>query len=127
MALELGVLALVVLYRGRILGRAGHRCSGDAMGARDMTDATVPTSSTWSDSLLAIINTKPVIALVTAVLSAWGVTWWQGDTVAKEHAVQVDQAVRSAQISQAATETMARDAVDVIIDACVAQLKTKKK
>jgi hypothetical protein len=93
-----------------------------------MADATVSSGPTSWDYVLAIINTKPVIALVTAALSAWGVTWWQGDVAAKEHGVEVNQVVRGAQMAQAATETMARDAVDVIIDACVAELrKTKKK
>lgn len=94
-----------------------------------MTDSAVATGPTSWDYVLAIINTKPFIALVTAALSAWGVTWWQGDVqAAKEYGVEVNQVVRGAQMAQAATETMARDAVDVIIDACVAELrKTKKK
>jgi hypothetical protein len=92
-----------------------------------MTDSTVATGPTSWDYLLAIINTKPVIALVTALASAWGVTWWQGDAQAKERGVEINQVVRGAQMAQAATETMARDAVDVIIDACVAELRKSKK
>ena len=88
-----------------------------------MTDATIPTGPTSWDYVLAIINTKPVIALVTALASAWGVTWWQGDTAKKE----VAEIQRVADKTQIATESAASEAVDVIINACIAQLKAKKK
>ena len=92
-----------------------------------MTDATATPTATWTDTVLAVVNSKPFIALITAVLSGIGVTWWQGDASAKERGVEVNQVVRGAQMAQAATETMARDAVDVIIDACVAELRKGKK